>query len=203
MRIRIPAVAMVAALTLALAGCSTVPEEHRGAAKGAGIGGATGAVAGAILGGEGSRVEGAVLGGLAGALIGGAVGNYTIDKEKDAEETAEKYDYQGEGTQVRIEETSVEPQEVQPGEKVELQSTYALMSPEAATPVPVTEKFEIRHEGELVGQPQATVRHDAGTYEASVPLVLPENAEAGTYQVTTTISAQGASDTRITTFTVR
>ncbi|MFA5515038.1 MAG: YMGG-like glycine zipper-containing protein [Desulfuromonadales bacterium] len=189
---------------LTLAGCANVPgvsEEHQGAAKGAGIGAATGAVAGAVLGDD---VQGALIGGLAGALIGGAVGHFVVDKEEGGQETARKYEYQPtEGTRVRIEDTDVEPKVVNPGDKVELQSTYAVLSPDPAGRVEITESFEIRHEGKLVGSPQATVIHDAGTYDATLPLFLPEDAARGAYQVTTTVSGPGTSDTRITSFEVR
>jgi hypothetical protein len=200
------AVPLLIFFVLTLFGCETarVPEEHRGAAKGAGIGAATGAVAGAVLGGEGSRVEGALLGGLVGGLVGGAVGHYKIDKERSAEETASKYNYQAaEGIRVRMEEVDTSPDAVAPGETVELESTYAVLAPNTADEVRVTESFEIRHEGALVGNPQVTVSHQAGTYRASVPLVLPENAEKGTYRVVATVSTEDTRDSRETTFEVR
>jgi surface antigen len=200
------AVPVLITFVLTLFGCETarVPEEHRGAARGAGIGAATGAVAGAVLGGEGSRIEGALLGGLVGGLVGGAIGHYQIDKERSAEETATKYDYQaGEGIRVRMENVDTSPAAVAPGETVELESTYAVLAPNATDEVRVTESFEIRHEGALVGNPQVTVSHQAGTYHASVPLILPENAERGTYQVIATVKTAQTSDSRETTFRVR
>ncbi len=69
MKLRIVAMIVVSAMVTGLIGCATVPEEHKGAAGGAGIGAATGAFAGALLAGEGSRTKGAILGGLAGALV--------------------------------------------------------------------------------------------------------------------------------------
>ncbi len=189
---------------LAAAGCSAVPEEHQGAAKGAGVGAATGALAGAVLAGGGSRVEGALLGGLAGALVGGAIGNYTIDKEKSADQTAQKYNYQpSEGTKVRIEDTSTTPDSVNPGDKVELKSTYAVLSPTSNAPVKVTEAYQIKHNNQLVGSPQLQISHDAGTYQSSVPLYLPKDAPKGTYNVVTTISTPNSQDSRETTFSVR
>jgi predicted lipid-binding transport protein (Tim44 family) len=195
---------VILAFLLSLAGCASVPmvpEEHQGAAKGAGIGAATGAVAGAVLGKD---VKGAVLGGLVGGLIGGALGHYSVDREKDAASTAQKYNYQpAQGTRVTIEEAVVQPNVVQPGNSVQLQSTYALLAPDANAPVQVTEAFEIRRQGEVVGNPQAVVTHPAGTYRAALPLTLPANAAKGVYQVTTTISTPESRDTRITSFEVR
>lgn len=124
----------IALLTLAtftlsgLTGCITVPEEHQGAAKGAGIGAATGALAGAILAPEGAGLKGAVLGGLAGALVGGLIGNYTVDKKLSAEQTASKYNFQpSSGTMVRIENVTTTPTTVRPGDKIDIQTTYALL----------------------------------------------------------------------------
>lgn len=195
---------VIMAFLVSLAGCSSVPmvpEEHQGAAKGAGIGAATGAVAGAVLGKD---VQGAVLGGLVGGLIGGALGHYSVDKEKDATATAQKYNYQpAQGIRIAIETAAVQPNVVSPGGKVELQSTYAVLTPDPNTPVQVTESFEIRRQGELVGNPKATVTHPAGTYKAALPLTLPATAAKGLYQVTTTISTPGSQDTRTMTFEVR
>jgi len=200
------AVPVLIVFALTLFGCESmnVPKEHQGAAKGAGIGAATGAVAGAVLGGEGSRVEGALLGGLAGALVGGAIGHYKIDKERSAEETASKYNYQtGEGIRVRMENADTSPATVRPGETVNLESTYAVLAPNTTGEVRVKESFEIRHDGALVGNPQVTVSHQAGTYRATVPLILPQNAGRGTYQVVATVSTDQTRDSRETTFEVR
>ncbi|WP_298438882.1 glycine zipper domain-containing protein [Geobacter sp.] len=199
------ALATLAAFTFTtLTGCVTVPEEHKGAAKGAGYGAAAGAIAGAVLAGEGSRTKGAVLGGLAGALIGGVIGNYTIDKKQTAEQTAARYNFQpSSGTMVRVENVSVTPTSVRPGDKVEIQTTYALLIPTADAQTSVTESVELRHEGELVGNPETIVTHGGGTYTSTIPIVLPPDAKTGTYRVTATVKTESGRDTRETTFTVR
>lgn len=187
-----------------LTGCVTIPEEHQGAAKGAGIGAATGALAGAILAPEGAGLKGAVLGGLAGALVGGLIGNYTVDKKMSAEQTANKYNFQpSSGTMVRIENVTTTPASVRPGDKVDIQTTYALLAPSNDSQMDVTEAVEIRHEGDLVGNPQATVAHTGGTYTATIPIFLPPDAKKGTYRVTSTISTPTAKDVRESSFTVR
>jgi hypothetical protein len=194
----------VVVFVLGLAGCASIPKEHEGAGKGAGIGAATGALAGAVLAGEGSRTQGALLGGLVGALIGGVVGDYTIDQKKSADETASNYKYQSSmGTLIRIESNSADPYTVRPGGKVDLLTTYAVMAPNSSTSVTVTESHEIRHNNELVGKPTLNVNHKAGTYTSSIPLFLPSNALAGTYQVITTISTGAGSDSRETSFIVQ
>ncbi|RNC71365.1 MAG: hypothetical protein ED859_04235 [Desulfuromonadales bacterium] len=205
MKQRVVALIILAAFTVTgFAGCVTVPEEHKGAAKGAGIGGATGAIAGAVLAGEGSRTKGAVIGGLAGALLGGIIGNYTIDKKLTAEQTASKYNFQpSSGTMVRVENITTSPSSVSPSDKIDIQTTYALLTSAADVPVGVIESVEIRFENELVGNPQAMVTHGGGTYTFTVPIYLPSDAKKGTYRVITSVRTDSGSDTRETTFTVK
>jgi len=187
-----------------LSGCATIPEEHQGATTGAGIGAATGAVAGALLAGDGSRTQGALLGGLAGALVGGAVGNYTVDQKRDAADTSNRYDYNpSAGVLVRIESTSISPERVYPGDRVDLRATYAVMAPQSNSRIAVTEIREIRFNGALVGNPQINTDHIAGTYDSTVPLFLSNDAKRGTYQVITTITTQESRDSREASFIVR
>lgn len=62
------AIAAVAALTLAVSGCSGLSKQEQRALTGGAIGVAGGAAAGALIGG--SVVGGALLGGSGGALLG-------------------------------------------------------------------------------------------------------------------------------------
>lgn len=204
MKLRIVAMLTLITFTLGVSGCATLSEENQGAATGAGLGAAAGALGGALLAGEGSRAKGAIIGGLAGALIGGVIGNYTVDKKKTATETSRKYNYQpATGTIVRIENASVTPTMVQPGEKVNLDASYALMAPVATTEISITESREVRLNGELVGNPEVNVSHTAGTYTSSVPLFLPADAQKGSYKVITTIRTPAGKDSRETSFIVR
>ena len=190
------AIFMVSLFTASLLGCGTVPEEHKGAAVGAGAG----ALAGVLLGGD---TTGRVVGGLIGALVGGAIGHYAYDKQRNRDETAQAYNYQpSQGTQVVIENAQASPQSVRGGEEVNLQTTYAVLTPSEATQVNVTEIRRITHNGELVGNPEVTVVRTGGTYTSSVPLRMPQGADKGTYVVRTTIETASARDTRETRFTV-
>ena len=190
------AIFMVSLFTASLLGCGTVPEEHKGAAVGAGAG----ALAGVLLGGD---TTGRIVGGLIGALVGGAIGHYAYDKRRNRDETAQAYNYQpSQGTQVVIENAQASPQSVRGGEDVNLQTTYAVLTPSEATQVNVTEIRRITHNGELVGNPEVTVVRTGGTYTSSVPLRMPQGADKGTYVVRTTIETASARDTRETRFTV-
>jgi surface antigen len=204
MRLRIAAVITLATFALGASGCVTVSEEHKGAATGAGIGAATGAVAGAIIAGEGSRTKGAIIGGLAGALLGGVIGNYAVDKKKTAEETNDKYAYKPtSGTVVRIENANVSPAVTGPGTTVNLEATYAVMAPSSDTQVNITESREVTLNGQLVGNPEVNVSHNSGTYQTSIPLIMPADAKKGTYRVITTIKTDSGKDARESSFTVQ
>jgi hypothetical protein len=203
MKMRVMSLLVLFFLLTGLFGCASIPEEHKGAATGAAVGGATGAVAGAVLGKEGSKTGTAVIGGLLGALVGGAIGHYAYDKKRSQEETAQRYEHQpSSGTMVRIEETSVVPQSVRPGEKVELKVVYAVLGASAGSEMSITEIREVRYGDELVGKPEVTVKREGGTYTSTIPLFLPADAKTGTYRVLTTIQTGGTKDARETTFKV-
>lgn len=184
-----------------LFGCETIPTEHRGAAVGAGVGAATGTAAGAVFG-DGTRS--AVIGGLLGGLVGGVIGHYGYDQRRSRDETVQTYNYQpGQGTVLTVEEASATPQTVRPGESVDLQMTYAVLTPSPEAESTITEIREITRNGETVGNPQVNVARRDGTYTTTVPLRLPPNAQRGTYNVRNIVQSQGVSDVRETTFTVQ
>jgi hypothetical protein len=185
---------------ISLVSCQTV-EQNPGAATGAGVGAAAGGVAGALIG----RGAGAVLlGGLLGALAGGVVGHYAYDVPRTREETIRQYNYNAsQGTILTIENATVYPPIVYPGEVADLRVTYAVLTPSPEVDVSVTEIRQITHHGELVGNPEVRVIRPGGTYISTVPLRLPPDARRGEYTVRTIIESSRASDARETHFTVR
>ena len=189
---------------LFVASCETipsVPEEHQGAAKGAAVGAAAGAVLGAVMGGD---AKSAVVGGLIGGLVGGVIGHYYEDQKKTGADTARKHNYDpAKGPLLKIEEASVIPQTVGPGDKLEMRMTYAVLTPQEESQMEIIEKREIRLNGELVGNPEVKVSRKRGTYSSSIPLTLPETAQKGLYVIVSTIQADKLSDTIQTAFTVR
>jgi hypothetical protein len=185
------AVMLILALIILCPGCQAVPEQHKGAAVGAGAGAAAGAVAGAALG---RSTKAAVIGGLAGALLGGVIGHYAY---------AQVYNYQPEqGTVLTIEDASLSSEQVRPGDVLEIKMTYAVLTPTPEKQVAITEVREITHGGELVGRPEVRVERADGTYSSTVPLRLPSNAKTGKYQVRVSIEAENLKDTRELSFTV-
>jgi outer membrane lipoprotein SlyB len=201
MRLRIISLLICFVPILTFGSCSTVMEEHKGAAVGTGAGAATGAIAGAVIGkGTGAVVLGALIGGL----VGGAVGHYAYDKPKSREETAKTYNYKpSQGTILTIEGASVSPQTVSPGNTVNLNSTYAVLTPSSETEVSITETREITHKGELVGKPEVRVNRTGGTYTSTIPIRLPADAATGDYKVITTVQSANAKDSKETHFTVK
>ena len=151
-------------VAFAFLGCETIQETYEdrpGATVGAGVGAATGTAAGAVLGDSAGAT---VVGGLLGALVGGAVGHYFYDKEKDRDETARDINYSpDQGTVVNVQNVSTSPAAVNPGESVELQTTYAIVPPSTGKSVEVREVRKIWHRGKLVGTPKVTVQRSGGT----------------------------------------
>ena len=198
---RILSVALCLALTSFTAGCSSIMEEHRGAAVGTGAGGAVGGIAGAVIGhGTGAVVAGALIG----ALLGGVVGHFAYDQPKSREQTAQTYKYQSsQGSVLTIENVYTSPPTVRPGDVVDLKMTYAVLNPSPNAKTMITEIREISYRGELVGRPEVKVEHGDGTFTTTVPLRLPSNAGKGTYRVKSMLESPNARDTRETTFTVQ
>lgn len=200
MNTKIISVVLTFTLLLLFVGCQTVMEEHKGAAVGAGAGAATGAVAGALIGKGAGAV---ILGGLIGGLVGGMVGTYAYDMPRTRVQTAKTYNYQpSQGTVLTIENASVSPQIAYPGSVVNLNMTYAVLNPSPNAETNITEIREITHNNELVGNPEVRVVRPDGTYNSTIPLRLPPNAQKGDYKVRTIVQSSSAKDTREIHFTV-
>jgi uncharacterized protein YcfJ len=187
-----------------LIGCASIPEEHKGAATGAGIGAAVGVIGGSLLGASGARTEMAILGGLLGALAGGLIGHYAVDQKRTSQQTAKKYDYQSSrGVMVQIEDVTVIPSTIRIGEQLEIKVTYAILGAGTDKELNITETREIRYIGELVGRPEVRLTRQDGTYTSTLPITLPKQAKVGKFTVTVTVAAGNVSDSRDATFTVR
>jgi len=203
---KIVSLAAVAALFVSiLSGCAAQNGEmrqHRGAAVGAGTGAVGGAVVGGLLGGR----RGAVVGGLLGALAGGLVGNYHDQQEKNLAETRRSHlEYNpARGTRIRIERVRTNPVTVAPGDTVEIQLTYAVLTPREDVMVPVRESREILFNGSTVGEASVDIEREGGTWRSVVPITLPGNARPGSYRVVVSVESRGGGkDIEEITFLVR
>ncbi|MGB5198166.1 MAG: glycine zipper domain-containing protein, partial [Candidatus Deferrimicrobium sp.] len=148
-----------------------------------------GAVVGGLLGGR----RGAVAGGLLGALAGGLVGNYHDQQEKNLADTRRAYTgyTPAKGTRLKIERVRTTPTSAAPGDTVEIQLTYAVLTPREDVMVPVRESREILFNGERVGKASVDIEREGGTWRSVVPIMLPENAHPGNYRVVASVEELG------------
>jgi hypothetical protein len=173
-------------------------EQHKGAAGGA----AAGAAGGALIGGVAGGTKGAVIGGLLGALAGGAVGHYAYDAKRNQSQTNQVYGYNDPTASVRVESASVKPTTSKRGGRVDLSFSYAVLTT-GQNPVPITETREIWYGNSLWSSPEVQVERVGGTYQSSVPIFLPNDANLGTYRVRYIVRAGTAKDVRESSFTVK
>ncbi len=190
----------LAFLSAILPGCAGVDQTARDNPKttiGAGAGVLGGAVVGGLIGGK----RGALIGGLLGGLAGGAVGHYLDQQEKDRLQTSRDYRYSpAQGAQIRIETVRVNPAALSPGETVNINLTYAVLTPTANTQVLVRETREILLNGNSVGKTSIEVSREGGTWKSTVPITLPANAAPGKYLVIASIDSRTAGTDRRETF---
>jgi outer membrane lipoprotein SlyB len=177
-----------------LNGCESIERAIKGNPKtavGAGVGGA----GGALIGGLASGGTGALIGGLTGVLAGGIIGHLLDRQERTRAATSEALAYTDEkGNLVRIEEVSLNPQAMRPGETVNVNVQYAIVSRGGTEPVRVREIRHIYYQGELVGNPVLEIQHQDGTYWSTLPIKLPESAAPGRYEVVVGVEMNGALD---------
>jgi hypothetical protein len=197
------AVAIAFASTL-LYGCARSTQairEHPGATVGAGTGVVGGAVVGGLIGGK----RGAVIGGLLGGLAGGAIGHYVDQKEKTLAETSRAYGYApAQGIRLKIEVLQSSPAVLAPGDTVDINLTYAVLTPTADRQIVVRETREILVNGTSVGKTEIAIEREGGTWKSIVPILLPADAPAGKYRVIASIeSSGGGKDIEETSFRVR
>lgn len=186
---------------LAVSGCASIPEEHKGAAVGAATGAAVGAAAGAAIGDD---TSGTIVGGLLGALIGGAIGHYYYDRKRTRAETVDTYGYEpAGGTLLTVENALATPQTVKAGETVNLKMTYAVLNPSPNVKTKVTEVREVTHGGSIVGSPEVHVERYDGTYTSTIPITLPAGADKGVYYVKNIVKSATGQDRKETSFVVQ
>lgn len=178
-------------LWLSVYGCAPsarAVRENPNTAIGAGTGVVGGAVVGGILGGK----RGAVIGGLLGGLAGGAVGHYMDRKEKSLQQTSREYAYTpAQGTKLKIEAVRPSPAVLRPGETVDINLTYAVLTPLSDQQILVRETREILVDGTSVGKTEIKIEREGGTWKSTVPITLPPDAPAGTYRIVAWIDSPG------------
>ncbi|MDQ3831175.1 MAG: hypothetical protein M3361_18130, partial [Candidatus Tectomicrobia bacterium] len=148
-----------------------------------------------VIGGLAGAAQGAVIGGLAGVLAGGVVGGVLDRQERTRAATAETMAYSVEkGNLVRIEEVSLNPPSIRPGETVNVNVQYAIITPSGRDPVRVREVRQIYYQGDLVGNPVVDIERLDGTYWSTLPIKLPASAAPGLYTVVVGVEMNGTLD---------
>jgi hypothetical protein len=185
-----------------LIGCETLErtiKDNPRTAAGAGVGGGSGA----LIGGLASGGTGAVVGALAGVLTGGVIGHVLDRQERGRAATAETLAYsEDKGNIVRIEAVSLNPQAIRPGETVNVNVQYAIITRDGTAPVRIREIRHIYHQGELVGNPVVAVERTDGTYWSTLPITLPASATPGRYEVVVGVEMNSALERWESGFTV-
>jgi methionine-rich copper-binding protein CopC len=146
-------------------------------------------------------VEGSVTGSLTGALSGGTVGLYTSEVTRSQADTNKEFRFTTETkTEVTIESTATRPRYAKPGERIDLNCTYAVLSHGEAG-VSVREKRELYSGAEPCGSLQVTVFRKPGTYRSDLPIFLPPELKPGMYTVRYRIETDRSGDERDAFFT--
>jgi hypothetical protein len=199
---------MIAGLILLVGGmpllhsCETLERAIKSNPKttaGAGAGGAASVPADSLASGGTESV----IGGLAGVLAGGVIGNPRDRQERTRAATAETVAYSEEkGNLVRIEEVSLSPQALRPGETVNIDVQYAIITRSGTEPIRVREIRRIYFQGDLVGNPVVEVQRLDGTYWSTLPIKLPPTATPGRYDVVVGVEMSGTLDRWEARFTI-
>jgi outer membrane lipoprotein SlyB len=191
---RMASVVMLVGGVALLSGCEAIEraiKDNPKTAVGAGAGGA----GGALIGGLASGGTAAVVGGLAGVLAGGVIGHLLDRQERTRAATAEMVAYTEEkGNLIRIEEVGINPQSIRPGETVNVNVQYAIVTPSGTERAHIREIRHIYYQGDLVGNPVVEVERPDGTYWSTLPIKLPESATPGRYEVVVGVEMNGALD---------
>jgi hypothetical protein len=156
----------------------------------------------AVIGGPVQKT-GAVLGSLSGSLAGGVIGNYLERQDRDRAAAAIALGYLPEqGKLLKIESVEALPPSARHGDSVNLTSTYSVLTPHNR-PMTIREIRDVRHKGSLVAHLFIDVLRSNGTFTSILPIILPSNAKAGTYEVTTTVSKDQHTSRSMISFTVQ
>jgi outer membrane lipoprotein SlyB len=184
-------------------GCAAIEEQvkaHPQTAIGAGVGAAVGLLTGGLIF---RNATGTLLGGLIGALAGGVIGNVLEARSHDRATTAQRYQYSAaQGTMVKIEAAEAHPNRIRPGETVNLNMRFAVLTPSPQQAVLVSERRQIFLNGTMVGDSTLQAQREAGTWTSSQPITLPANAQGGSYRVVMTVKADGTEASQQAAFTI-
>lgn len=202
---RVMAVALCAALLTFPYGCATMDNTQKGTLIGAGAGAGIGSLIGGLTGHDTrSALIGGAIGLGVGAIAGAIIGNYMDKQVKNSSQTAQTYNYQPEeGTMVKVEDVSVEPDIITPGEPSHLVMTYALLNSDSNKAIPVSERRQIARGKQMVTEigPKVADR-TPGTYNSQQEVTFPKDLQEGRYAMKGVVEAGGKTNSKETVFQV-
>ncbi|MDO8891211.1 MAG: glycine zipper domain-containing protein [Sulfurimicrobium sp.] len=171
---------VVSLCSVQLTGCAEMTQTQ----KGAGIGAAAGAVLGSLTGGDRKSILiGAALGAIAGAIIA----NYQDKQTASRAEAERKY---GTVTQdkLEIDSSTLTPDNVMPGDKVESAVQYTALAAREAQQFKVTETRTLMNDKESVQLASREVVRTQGSHVSTMKFTLPKDVAKGDYTLVTTVS---------------
>jgi methionine-rich copper-binding protein CopC len=178
---RVIAASLVVSLcSVQLTGCAEMSSTQ----KGAGIGAAAGAVLGSLTGGDRKSILiGAALGAIAGAIIA----DYQ-DKQTASRAEAERKYGPVKQDKLQIDSSTLTPEDVMPGDKVESAVQYTALAAREAQQFKVTETRTLMSDKESVQLASREVVRTQGSHVSTMKFTLPKDVAKGNYTLVTTVS---------------
>ncbi|MDP2961552.1 MAG: glycine zipper domain-containing protein [Sulfurimicrobium sp.] len=178
---RVIAASLIVSLcSVQLTGCAEMSSTQ----KGAGIGAAAGAVLGSLAGGDRKSILiGAALGAIAGAIIA----DYQ-DKQTASRAEAERKYGPVKQDKLQIDSSTLTPEDVMPGDKVESAVQYTALAAREAQQFKVTETRTLMSDKESVQLASREVVRTQGSHVSTMKFTLPKDVAKGNYTLVTTVS---------------
>lgn len=178
---RVIAASLIVSLcSVQLTGCAEMSSTQ----KGAGIGAAAGAVLGSLAGGDRKSILiGAALGAIAGAIIA----DYQ-DKQTASRAEAERKYGPVKQDKLQIDSSTLTPEDVMPGDKVESAVQYTALAAREAQQFKVTETRTLMSDKESVQLASREVVRTQGSHVSTMKFTLPKDVAKGDYTLVTTVS---------------
>lgn len=179
---------LISFASVSFSGCTTDSSAGKGAAGGALLGG----IAGALLNPR-DPLKGAVIGAAAGAVIGliaGFAWDYASRQSRDYSQTQQDVNYRPvQGDRVSVTNYTLNPTQAAPGQKIDLNTTYYVMTPNASSDLNVNEVRYVKRYNpskgiyEELGRESTPITMKPGTRDGSGKITLPGDTEAGDYKL--------------------
>jgi outer membrane lipoprotein SlyB len=192
---------IIAFASVALFGCATDSSAGKGAAGGAVIGG----IAGALLDYK-NPWRGAMIGAAAGAALGALAGfawDYASKQSKGYSQTQQDVNYKPEqGDRVKVTNYSLNPTQAGPGQPINLNTTYYVMTPQSEGDLNVNEiRYVKRYNSnnntyEELGRDNTAITMKPGTRDGSGKITIPQDAQPGSYKLGFGVAYKDSKDER-------